>query len=161
MKIIDNFLSDYYFGIVESFFMGDQMPWYYKNNTVREGDRKSIFTTSILQNGSSERNDELFSIVEPCIQKLGCKSLFRIKANCELPTFFHRKTEYHIDLPFDPPIKTSIYYVNTNNGWTHIKGHGKVKSVANRMVTFDSNQYHAGVTCTNEERRVVVNFNWK
>ena len=62
---------------------------------------------------------------------------------------------------FDPPIKTSIYYVNTNNGWTHIKGHGKVKSVANRMVTFDSNQYHAGVTCTNEERRVVVNFNWK
>ena len=31
--------------------------------------------------------------------------------------------------------KTSIYYVNSNNGFTRFKGGGKVKSVANRMVS--------------------------
>ena len=55
---------------------------------------------------------------------------------------------------------TSILYINTNNGWTVIKGYGKVESVANRMVIFDSNLQHSGVTCTDKNRRVVINFNY-
>ena len=31
---------------------------------------------------------------------------------------------------------------------------------ANRMVIFDSNLEHQGVTCTDEKRRVIVNFNY-
>ena len=55
---------------------------------------------------------------------------------------------------------TSILYLNTNNGWTAIKGYGKVENVANRMVIFDSNLQHSGVTCTDKNRRVVINFNY-
>ena len=55
---------------------------------------------------------------------------------------------------------TSILYLNTNNGWTAIKGYGKVERVANRMVIFDSNLQHSGVTCTDKNRRVVINFNY-
>ena len=56
---------------------------------------------------------------------------------------------------------TSILYLNTNNGWTAIKGYGKVENVANRMVIFDSNLQHTGVTCTDQNRRVMINFNYE
>ena len=71
---------------------------------------------------------------------------------------FHDKGGYHID-GYDCS-HTSILYMNTNNGWTHIKGYDRVKSVSNRMVIFDSNLKHTGVTCTNEKRRVMINFNY-
>ena len=54
----------------------------------------------------------------------------------------------------------AIYYINTNNGWTKFKGGCKVKCVENRMVIFDSNIKHCGFTCTNENRKVVINFNY-
>ena len=56
---------------------------------------------------------------------------------------------------------TSIFYLNTNNGWTQFKKGGKVKCVENRLVTFDSNLEHAGVTCTDQKRKVVINFNYE
>ena len=78
-----------------------------------------------------------------------------------MKTIFHRKQPYHIDYTDDPPIKTAILYINTNNGWTEFKNGGKVKSVANRMIMFDTTLLHRGVSCTDEKRRIVVNFNWE
>ena len=51
--------------------------------------------------------------------------------------------------------------MNTCNGWTEFEKGGKVKSVENRIVIFDSNLKHQGVTCTNEQRRVLINFNYE
>ena len=85
--------------------------------------------------------------------------------NLNTRTFFHRKTGFHNDQRHPReghPLhqKTAVFYINTNNGWTYIKNGGKVKSVANRIVIFDSNLEHTGVTCTDEKRRVIVNFNY-
>ena len=55
---------------------------------------------------------------------------------------------------------TSILYLNTNNGWTEIQGNGKIECVKNRLVTFDSNLIHSGYTCTDQKRKVVLNFNY-
>ena len=41
------------------------------------------------------------------------------------------------------------------------KGGKVVKSVANRLVKFDSNLEHTGYTSTNKKRRVVINFNYE
>ena len=71
---------------------------------------------------------------------------------------FHDKGGYHID-GYDCS-HTSIYYVNTNNGYTKFKKGGKVKSVENRMVIFDSDDWHQGFTCTDQQRRVLINFNF-
>ena len=84
--------------------------------------------------------------------------MHRIKANLNPRTIFHRNTGYHSDYP---NMTTSIFYVNTNNGWTQFEKGGKVKCVENRLVTFDSNQRHAGVTCTHPKRKVVINFNYE
>ena len=37
---------------------------------------------------------------------------------------------------------------------------GKVKSVENRMVIFPSDLYHQGFTCSDKQRKVVINFNF-
>ena len=157
MKVIDNFLPDYNFKQLQSFVTGEEFPWYYFRGAVYEGDGLYQFTTSFFTDG---KKNMLFPIIEPCVVKLGIRNLIRIKANLQMKTIFHRKQPYHIDYTDDPPIKTAILYINTNNGWTQFKKGGKVKSVANRMVIFDNNLLHAGVTCTDEKRLIVVNFNY-
>ena len=57
-------------------------------------------------------------------------------------------------------ITTSIFYVNTNNGYTKFEDGTKVESVANRLVSFPANKKHTGTSCTDEKTRVVINFNY-
>ena len=83
--------------------------------------------------------------------------LRRAKANSTTRKFFRRRSLYHTD--FENVI-TGILYINTNNGGTKFKNGSFVKSVANRYVECDSNIEHAGVRCTDQKRRVVINFNF-
>ena len=55
---------------------------------------------------------------------------------------------------------TSIFYVNTNNGYTKFEDGTKVESVANRLLTFPANMKHTGTSCTDEKTRVVINCNF-
>ena len=157
MKIIDNFLPKYYFEMIQEMLVSD-FPWYYGDileyPTDKEKDMFHFYHCLYERDNPSV----FFDLVKPCIPLLGARNLLRVKANLQTRTWFNRNGGYHTD-PW-PDATTAVYYVNTNNGWTHIKGHGKVKSVANRVVIFDSNLKHAGFTCTDEKRRVVVNFNY-
>ena len=163
MKIIDNFLPEYQFNQLQSFVFGGDWQWFY-NDYICVGDNRFQFTTGIFKAGC-----ELppYPFIEPCIPLLKVKRLYRIKANLNPRTLFHRSGGYHTDRC--PCPYTGILYINTNNGWTHIKRNAKVpssssvkvKSVANRMVIFDSRLEHAGYTCTDEKVRVFVNFNWE
>jgi len=57
-------------------------------------------------------------------------------------------------------IKTSIYYFNTNNGYTLFKDGKKIDSVQNRLITFPSSMEHTGTTCTDQPFRLVLNMNY-
>ena len=72
-------------------------------------------------------------------------------------TVDHHNSGYHYD--YDD-MTTAIYYINTCNGWTEFEEGGKVKSVANRVIVFDSNLIHGGVSCTDEKTRILINFNY-
>ena len=50
--------------------------------------------------------------------------------------------------------------MNDNNGYTLFEDGTKVESKENRVVIFDSQMRHAGIPCTDEKRRVVINFNF-
>ena len=159
MKVIDNFLDESYFNYLTSTIMSDWFPWYYNPYVVYEGDGKSQFTHVFFNDAPpwNGKKSEYFNLWMPCIQKLKCHRLNRIKANLTQRTVFHRKYQHHIDIK---DMLTAIFYINTCNGYTRFKGRPNVKSVANRMVIFDSNLLHSGVTCTNGQVRVVVNFNF-
>jgi hypothetical protein len=55
---------------------------------------------------------------------------------------------------------TSIFYLNTNNGYTAFEDGTKIESVANRFVTFPCFTKHAGTGCADENIRVLINFNY-
>ena len=168
MEVIDDFLTDYQFKQISNVILSDYFSWYWNEGVVSNyGDVKNPgsyqFTNMIFNIRYGGVNSEYYSLFDVFQQKLGVKRLDRIKLNLNHKRIFHRKGGYHTDNnPSDPyqHTKTAVFYVNTNNGWTEFKKGGKVKSVANRIVIFDSNLEHTGVTCTDEKRRVIVNFNY-
>ena len=157
MKVIDNFLPDYYFRSLSNTILGDDFWWFYNEDTAIEGDGHSHFINMFYKKNPVGPT-ESFPKIEPYLPFFKMKELCRIKANLAPRTIFHRKTGWHVDnLPCST---TAILYMNTNNGWTEFKKRGRVKSVANRVVIFDSNLEHQGVTCTDKKRRVLINFNY-
>ena len=157
MEVVDNFLSDYYFKQLQSIIM--DWPWYYNDSiiAVPKNRHRFQFTNAILDDQGICK--ERYDVLEPLISKLNVKKLFRIKANLQTRTLINRSGGYHVDKC--PCPYTGVYYINTNNGYTKFKKGGKVKSVANRMVIFNSSLEHTGFSCTDEKIRIVINFNWE
>ena len=69
---------------------------------------------------------------------------------------------FHTDFPTDSDFKftTGILYINDNDGYTIFENGEKVDSVRNRYVEFASDIRHSGSSCTNQKRRLVINFNY-
>ena len=165
MEVIDDFLDSSQFESIYDFIMGDQFPWYFNpavdyspdderyNDDVDNYQFIHNFYHIVRQTGS-----DFFPILAPIIQKINCNKLHRVKSNLNPRTHKHIKRNFHTDTRYKH--KTSILYINTNNGWTDFEDGSKVNSVANRMVIFDSLIRHTGVTCTDEKVRVLINFNY-
>ena len=157
MEVIDDFLPSYQFKELQSLLMGMDFPWFYNDSICYEGDGLSQYKHTFYKR-TTDMESNYLSIFNYCLSLLRIKELWRIKANARPKSLFKRFSCYHRD---DFPCSTTaILYINTNNGYTKFKKGGKVKSVANRIVIFDSDLEHRGVTCTDEQRRVVINFNY-
>ena len=163
IDVIDNFLPEYQFKQLQSVILSREFSWNFHDGILDPNDGQCQFTHAFFDIGYGGRLSNYYSLFDIVQQKLRVSRLDRIKSNLNPKTVFHRKGGYHTDLPKSNQLqhqKTAVLYINTNNGWTEFKKGGKVKSVANRIVIFDSNTEHTGVTCTNENRRVIVNFNY-
>jgi hypothetical protein len=111
---------------------------------------------------------QYLGLMLPIIARCRVLAIHRIKANLETYSGSEPyESEYHVDWENEENIKSNmqaaIYYVNTNNGYTDFKDGEevrKVESVANRMVFFDAELPHRGVSSTDTRYRSVINFNW-
>ena len=161
MEIVDSFLEEEEFKNLEDHMMGYYFPWYYMDRESYETDTDTFqFQHTFYRGGEYPYNSEYFDLVKPILRKLEVeeKNLHRIKAILTTKTLTSRFSGYHIDFK---DITTSVYYVNTNNGCTEFEKGGKVESVANRMLIFDSNLIHAGFSCTDQKTRILINFNYE
>ena len=167
IEVIDNFLPDYYFKSLQTTMLGKYFSWYLNEFIIHEHEGKDktsqfvnvLYDTRPEYNGETHTYDLIRNQLNIIGQKLNITALHRIKANLRPRSFFNRSGGgYHID-GYDCS-HTSIYYINTNNGYTKFKNKGKVKSVENRMVVFPSHLEHQGYTCSDQLNRVVVNFNY-
>ena len=156
MKIIDDFLSKEDFTTLYNTFLGPCFDWYYNPFVDYSNQIFDVFDLDNYHFVHNFSNDD-FSL-KSIVKKLNIKELVRAKSNLSTRTEKIIERKFHIDVP---DVQTGILYINTNNGWTEFEDGTKVKSVANRLVTFDSNINHRGTTCTDSKVRVVLNLNFK
>lgn len=134
-------------------------PWYYLDYKVTT-EYKSFDNyqfTHMFYDCDSASMSEYFDIIDPILKKINPESIIRIKANLTLATKDESIYGFHTDYP---DCKTAIFYVNDNDGYTLLKDGTKINSVENRLVYFDSNIQHTGVSSVNTKIRCVINFNY-
>ena len=97
--------------------------------------------------------------IQPFIRLLNMKSLLRAKINLNPKTEKNIRQGFHKDNKIDESF-TSVFYFNTNDGYTEFQNGEKVHDVENRLITFPSPYFHTGNTCTNNSYRIVLNLNY-
>jgi len=159
MKVYNNFLPKEEFLEIKNFMTGNYFPWYAQNYTVNKTD--NYFQLTHLFYNNCIINSDFFKILNVFLNKINPLCIIRIKANLLTKTEKIIEHEMHTDFQsdFTKKITTGIFYINTNNGYTKFKNK-KIESIENRYVCFDSNKLHTGTTCTDENYRIVINFNY-
>jgi len=180
MKIEDNFLNQEEFDELQSFIMSVTFDWHYGESQVypvgelnsdgkiiypKEVDKNKFHFAHMFYHAHSNHQSQQSEFLLPIINRIEPISLIRIKSNLLLRTPDIVEDGFHVDMTSvseekQKQLTTSVFYVNTNNGYTLLEDGTKVESVANRMLTFPSNMKHTGTTCTDENTRVVINFNY-
>ena len=177
MKIEDNFLKQGEFDKIQKVMMGELIPWYFhiKYYSAERSEPSLIETTpeaelnkfSFLHVFYSQHNAQspFTQQLNGLLEILNPASIIKIKANLitRLPEII--ENTFHTDLNEMTKEKqkqwtTSIFYINTNNGYTLFEDGTKVESVANRMLTFPASTRHTGTNCTDQQTRVIINFNY-
>jgi len=160
-KIIDDFLNESDFLKIKESLLSDEFPWYYNkvlDRTLVSLESKEYnfqFTHNFYKDGNPSSNAVF--LLDPIINKISPKTILRIKANLNVKTEKIIEHGHHVD--FDD-CTTAIFYVNSNNGKTIFQNGSVVESLENRLLIFNSNLMHSGTTCTNENVRCVINFNY-
>jgi hypothetical protein len=157
MKIIENYLKPEEFNNFKSMFFKNNFPWFL--NTILPDIKEKQFAHYFFKN--HQKTSLFFDSLKPFIEQLSIYVLLRAKANLLIKTNKHIEHGYHIDDDNKKiPIKTAIFYINTNNGYTKFKTGEKILSKENTLVVFDNQEEHTGSTCTDEEYRLVLNINY-
>ena len=162
IKIEDNFLDQENFNKLQDLMMGPRLQWNFGDG-ISSKDDLFQFVHLIYQDHAP--CSMLFQELFPLIEKIKPWALWRIKANLFTRTSNIIENFLHVDMQniSEEQMKqwtTSIFYVNTNNGYTKFEDGTTTESVANRMVTFPTNMAHYGSSCTDEKTRLNINFNY-
>jgi len=161
ITLIDNFLQNDQYQNLKNKIIRNDFPWYYSPNVVRKNEEKQHFqfTHCFFDNQNLFLRDFYYPVgIDDIMKVLNCRDLVRIKAN--LTTNSNKIIEHSLHRDYIYDCTTSIYYVNSNNGYTLFEDGTKIESIENRMVIFPSNLMHTGTTCTNQNIRCVINFNY-
>ena len=161
MRVIDDFLPQEDYKLIYDTMLSSNFPWYYANSVVSKDllcteQENYQFGHSFYFNYGFK--SESAQILIPILERLNPTAILRIKGTL-LPRS-EKTIEHGYHLDNESSTLGAIYYINTNNGYTKFKEGGKIDSVANRLVLFNTDEYHTGATCTDEKVRVLINFNY-
>jgi hypothetical protein len=152
MKVIDNFLEQDKFNFFKKEITSEYFPWYFNNKKVPNDNHLDNFQfVNNFKDGNTANH-----LIDVFKKKLKVNKFLRAKLNCTTRTSKIYKFKLHNDLTEDCMV--SIFYLNTNNGYTEFETGEKVKSVENRLVTFDNKLKHFGTTSTDTQTRIVLNM---
>ena len=161
--VIDNFLDKQSFQNLQNAMFGAEFCWVYNDATDyedEEGD-KFQFTHNFYKNNTGPSSQH-YCKLSNVLNEIKPKEIYRIKANLLTKTSEIEVNSFHNDIDDLGilPWTTSIFYMNTNNGYTEFQNGAIVESKENRMVVFPAEMKHRGTSCTDKKIRVVINFNY-
>jgi hypothetical protein len=171
IKIYDNFLPKEEFENIKSIFTHWNFPWYYVESVLAyDEDIKQIENEKLNFQFAHSIYDEMvaqsdvFYKLKPLFEAIDPFHLIKVKANLN-PNSGNIQYEHgmHKDIKAQKNLnlKTAVYYLNTNNGYTKIDStNEKIESVENRLVVFNSNELHTGSTTTDQKNRILININF-
>ena len=163
IKIIDNFLPIHKFNTIKKDLESENFPWYWNSHSTGY-DFIPQFVHKFMEGSTGQITSGYFEVWKSSglFKELGAHSVLKFKVNLNYKTYEHHVGDFHTDFIKEKTegLTTSIFYINTNNGGTKFEDGTIVNSVANRLVTFDCSTKHAAVSCTDEDRRIVVNINY-
>ena len=156
--IKDNFLHPDFFKSIQNHVLGCDFPWFL-DKVLSNKTHKQMCHFLYSEN---KPNSNYFNELLPILNALKCRSLVRMKFNLTFKTEKIIEHGFHVDeIGQHENIKTSILYMNTNNGYTTFKTGKKFESKENRLVTFEGHKSHTGTTNSCEQPyRCVLNINY-
>jgi hypothetical protein len=165
IEVIDNFLPTDLFLDISDFFFSDKIVWYW--NEFKTTHEKIKYDDQLDELDDFQYIHPLYNFNKPVsnvniqvfIDALNMKHIVKAKANSTIRMNSIFRYGFHTDVGLSG-CKTSIFYMNTNDGFTEFENGDRIESIANRMITFDSSLKHTGTSCTNKKRRIVLNFNY-
>jgi hypothetical protein len=184
-EVIDDFLEQEDFDEIQNLMMGDEFAWFFKYRYyANAGDIYYANVENTLESFPKDENEldqfqfvhtfydmglprsQFMQQMQRFMDALQPASMLRINANLltRLPTLiqnpFHSDLQLLLQEKEQKQWTTSIFYVNSNDGYTLFEDGTKVESVANRMLIFPAHMKHTGTSCTDQQTRVVINFNY-
>jgi len=152
MKVIDNFLDQDSFNHFKNIITGQYFPWYFNNQKVLDDNHLDNYQfVNTFKDGNTA-----MSLLDVFKEKLNVSNFLRAKLNCTTRTNKIFEFKSHRDL--DVNCLVSIFYINSNNGYTKFENGQKIESIENRLITFNNNLKHNGTTSTNSQTRIVLNL---
>ena len=177
IKVIDNYLDKEAFKKIQSFLLSDNFPWFYNLSKVLYKDRlrpspikgydsedQHQFTHTFLGNELNLSWSDWTRHIVPLLDKIRPRMWIRVKSNLTNIDSKARVSGWHYDKsgkegPWTDTT-TSIFYINTNNGYTLFENGKKVPSLENRLAIFPNHMMHTGISQTNTKIRVTLNLNY-
>lgn len=165
VEIVDDFLPIDQFREIQRHLMGASWPWHF-NTIVDSPEDESEPSKYQFTYGFYDRKEGWINsgqkVIWPITQRINPITWLRIKANLNPWVPYPALNSFHIDMNGmgEVPFWTSIFYVNTNDGYTQFEDGTKVESIENRLITFPGNRKHTGCPCSDQKCRVLINFNY-
>jgi hypothetical protein len=161
MEIIDNFLPEEQFKLIQNHLLSDSFPWFYTEILKDEPSEMFQMVHPFYYNWEWWSNYR--DLVSPVLKQLNVFTPLRVKANLTFRASDNLETGYHYDYDQDkklPKFNIALFYITTSNGPTKFENGNVCDCVENRLVLFDNTIKHTGVMATDSKRRVVINFNY-
>ena len=165
--VIKDFLSEYQFDSLQRLIVwSPKWPFYLNPNVAYENSNNSSWNwygTNVIyyEKPLSNLFDPVMSFFAKRfgdIDLLEGKRITRVKLNSYPHTPRDREHASHDDKEYGTT--AAIFGLNTCNGFTRVKGSGKIKSVANQLFIFDGLTDHNSSTTSNARGRFNINFNF-
>lgn len=172
-EIVDDVLTAKEIEGIERVMRQPFFPWYMQEYTAtgdckdeRYKDVPFISHSFISNNNMSSYSDMAIDIVKKFEERSGIQynKIDRAIGAATFKTSEPIITPPHLDMQV--PHRVLLYYVNSSNGQTLIykkdtdyEELGRVNAIAGRFLLLDGSYWHSAKTCTNNNYRIIINYN--